>query len=974
MRTTFEFRLLGPVEAWGAERRVALGERRQRCIAAVLLTEANQVVSADTLVERVWGEQPPASVRSALYSYLTRIKTVLRRLDPSGGQVRLIRAAGGYLLEVDPDAVDLHRFGRLVDQARRVADLDQAADTWAAALRLWRGIPYQDLTSFWLDQMRDTLEEQRLTALSERNDIELARGRHSELLTELTEVCRQQPFDERLAGQRMLAAYRCGRQAEALGHFQTVRRRLVDELGVDPGRELSTLYEQILRHDPALAAPPGRGPTILDRGAWAGVTPAQLPTVPRQLPADVIGFAGRHDHLRHLDGLLSQQPAAPVESELPSPGDMRPKVPNDGVGGESRAVVVSVVDGTAGVGKTALAVHWAHTVASRFPDGQLYVNLRGFDPSGQAMDPAEAIRGFLDALGVPSERIPRGLDAQTGLYRSLTAGKHLLILLDNAHNTEQVRPLLPATSTCLAVVTSRNPLTGLIATHGVHPLTLDVLSDDEARQVLVRRLGADRVKADPTATGRIITACARLPLALAIAAARAQQTRFPLTVIAAELHGNEQRLDALDVGDPTSQIRAAFSWSYTVLTPAAARLFRLLGLHPGPDIDIAAAANLAGYNTSQAQRSLAELVRASLLTEHVPGRYIFHDLLRAYATELTHILDTDQERHAAATRVLDYYLHTAHTGERLLYPTRHPINPIPAGPLVVPYPLANGRQAMHWLSTERLVLLATIEHAAGTGFDAHAWQLSWTLNTFFFRRGHWRDLVTAGRTAVTAADRLGDPEARLITHRLLADAYTALHRFDDAHIQLQHALAVAVQAGDCAGQGQIHLSLGRMWDRRGDPRQTLDHCYLALDLFEASGDRIGRARTLNGIGWCHALLGEYEQALVVARQALTLNQGLHNRVSQANTWDTIGYALHQLGRHTEAITSYENARDLFHNLDNRVHEAQTLTRLGETHHTAGDISAARHVWKQALTILDDLHHPDATALRAKLNPQADGTA
>ncbi|MFI7593574.1 ATP-binding protein [Micromonospora sp. NPDC049359] len=697
--------------------------------------------------------------------------------------------------------------------------------------------------------------------------------------------------------------------------------------------------------------------------------------VPAQLPADVTVFAGRRHDLDQLDRLLSvPSSAAPAGSVPVDHANALPDGLSRGAGAEPSAVVIAAVSGTAGVGKTALAVHWAHTVAHRFPDGQLYVNLRGFDPSGQVMDPAEAIRGIVDALGVPGERIPQGLDAQAGLYRSLIADKNLLIVLDNARDVEQVRLLLPAAGSCLALVTSRNPLTGLIAAHGAHPLMLDVLTYDEAREILVRRIGADRVNADPTATDHIITACARLPLALAIAAARAQQTRFPLAALAAELRDAEQRLDTLDTGDPTHQVRAVFSWSYATLTPDAARLFRLLGLHPGPDTDATAAANLAGHTTAQTRRLLAELIRASLLTEHAPGRYTFHDLLRAYATEQTHTLDTDQHRRSATARLLDHYLHTAHAGDRLLYSTRHPIDLIPADPQVSPHLLTDDRQAMHWFSVERLVLLAAIEHAATTGFDAHAWQLTWTLRTFLLRRGHWHDLAAAGRTAVAAARRLGDPVARLNTHSLLADTYIALRRFDDAHSQLRHALEMGVQTGDRAGQGHTHLSLGRMWDRQGDARQALHHASLALALFQAAGDLVGEGRALNGIGWCHTLLGENEQALTAARQALTLNQKLDNQTGQANTWDTLGHAHHQLGHHTEAITCYHNARTLFHDLGNRLHEAQTLTRLGDTHHTIGDTAAAHEAWQHALAILDELQHPDAAAIRTRLGPQAEPRA
>jgi len=931
-----EFRLLGPVEVWAGGRRVDAGHRQQVSVLAALLVDCGRPVQVDTLIDRVWGAAPPRGARQSLHAHVTRIRQVLRQvgeLDPE--PVRLSLQSGCYLLDVDQSRVDIHRFLHLAAQARRPQhSAPQRVTLLREAVNLWHGEPLAGLRGDWAQRCRDTWHQQHVDVTVAWAHAELQVANPDPVIAPLHDLATTHPLNEAVAAVLMRAMSAAGRPAAALERYDTVRRHLIAELGTDPSTELQQVYQAILQGE------------HLDPTTTPPTNPAPALATPAQLPGDVPGFAGRHEHLSTLDTLIEANPT----------DDARPT-----------AVVISAVSGTAGVGKTALAVHWAHTVAHRFPDGQLYVNLRGFDPSGQVMDPAEAIRGFLDALGVPPERIPQGLDAQAGLYRSLTADKHLLILLDNARDVEQTRPLLPATGTCLAVVTSRNPLTGLIAAHGAHPLMLDVLPDDEAREVLTLRIGADRVRADPTATGHIITACARLPLALAIAAARAQQTRFPLAVLAAELRDAGQRLDALDAGDPTSQVRAVFSWSYITLTEPAASLFRLLGLHPGPDIDTAAAANLAGHTKPQTRRLLAELIRASLLTEHIPGRYTFHDLLRAYATELTHTLDTDQQRHTATTRLLDHYLHTAHTGALLLKPGRPPINLIPAHPQVTPNLLADDRQAMDWFTTERLVLLAAVEHAAATGFDAHAWQLFWTLTTFLYRRGRWHDWVTAGRTAVTAAQRLGDPAGQLVTHRLLANAYTDLHCFEDAHVQLQHALYVGIQTGDHAEQGYIHHSLARMWNAQGGPRRSIDHAYQALDLFQAAGNLPGKARALNLIGWNHALLGENEQALTAAHQALTLHQKLNNRINQAATWDTIGYAHHHLGHHTEAVTCYQYALTLHRDLGDRYGESEVLTHLGDTHHSTGDAPAARDAWQQALSILDDLQHPDADAVRTKLN-------
>jgi tetratricopeptide (TPR) repeat protein len=664
---------------------------------------------------------------------------------------------------------------------------------------------------------------------------------------------------------------------------------------------------------------------------------------PRQLPASVAYFAGRSGALAVLTGLLRQ------------------RVNTGGT------VVISAIGGTAGVGKTALAVYWAHQVADRFPDGQLYVNLRGFDPSGQVMAPAEAVRRFLDALQVPPERIPVDLDAQAALYRSEMAGKRMLVVLDNARDTAQVRPLLPGAPTCLVVVTSRNQLTGLIAADGAHPITLDLLTDDEARQLLAQRLGADQVAAEPAAVGEIITRCAHLPLALALVAARAAVSPHAgLRLLAEQLRDAEHRWQLLTGDDPTTDVQAVFSWSYQALTPAAARLFRLLGLHPGSDLSAAAAASLAGLPPSTTRPALTELTQASLLVEHTPGRYTLHDLLRAYAADLGDRIDTDQQRHTATYRMLDHYLHTAQTADQLLAPAREPITLTPPAAGVTPQHLADHQQALAWFTVERAVLLAAVEHAATTGFGTHTWQLTGTLRTFLERRGHWHDHAATGRAAVAAAHRLGDPTAQTRAQRNLARAYTLLGRFDDAHTQLSRALELATQTGDQTAQAHTHNTLSYLWDRRGNHSQGLDHARLALTLYRATGHQRGQAHALNNVGWCRARLGDYRQALTACQQALTLFQELGDRDGQAATWDSLGYAHHHLGHHTHALTCYQNALILFRDIGDRYHEAAIVTRLGDTHYGTGNHHAARDDWQQALTILNDLNHPDANEVRTKL--------
>ena len=927
-------RLLGPVQVLAAGRVLPVGPPQRRTVLAALAADAGRLVRLDTLVDRVWDQSPPSQPYPALYAHITGIRRVLGQAnaaDDSQSPARLVHQAGGYLLQVHPDQVDWHGFRRLTATARPqdCPDPDRAR-LLGQALDLWQGPALADLPGEWAARMRETWGKDRLDTAVDWAKACLRLGRHAQVIGPLRALVAEHPVAERPVAALIRALAADGRTAEALDCFAAVRGRLDAHLGARPGPELTTLNETILHA--ATPAPASR---------------VRQAVVPAQLPRDVYGFSGRGEELARLDAVL-----AGATAEAPT------------------AVVISAVSGTAGVGKTALALHWAHRVADRFPDGQLYVNLRGFDPGGHVTAPAEAVRGFLDAFDVPPERIPASLDAQAGLYRSLLAGRRILVVLDNARDAEQARPLLPGTPTALALVTSRSQLTPLVAADGAHPLTLDLLTEAEARELLARRLGPARVAAEPQAAEEIIASCVRLPLALTIAAARAAtRPDFPLTTLAAELADAGGRLDALFAGDAATEVRAVFSWSYTALTPPTARLFRLLGLHPGPDTSAAAAASLAGHPLSMVRPLLAELTRASLLAEHIPGRYAFHDLLRAYAADLTHTHDTDDQRHAAVGGLLDYYLHAAYTADRLLQPARDPIAValVPPAPGVTPEHPADYGQAMAWLTTEHAVLFATVRLAAGAGFDTHTWQLAWALVTFLERRGHWHDLAAAWQAALDAARRLDDPPARAYAHRLLAYAHLRLRRYPDAHTHLHRALDRYAQTGDRSGQAHTHNSLGSLWERQGRPDQALSHAQQSLALFQAAGNRRGQANALNAVGWSHALLGDHQQALTHCGQALTQFRELGDRDGEADTWDSLGYAHHHLAHHTEAVDCYQHALDLYRDLGARYDEADTLTNLGDTHHAAGDPAAARTAWQQALDILAGLDHPDATVLRTKLH-------
>jgi len=681
---------------------------------------------------------------------------------------------------------------------------------------------------------------------------------------------------------------------------------------------------------------------------------ADAPLVPRELPADVFGFTGRAGHLAELHSLVTTR-------------------------AQASAMVIAVVSGSAGVGKTALAVHWAHQVRDQFPDGQLYVNLRGFDTSGSAMAPAEAVRGFLDALNVSPRRIPVGLDAQAGLYRSLLSGKRMLIVLDNARDAEQVRPLLPGEPGCVVVVTSRNQLPGLVAVEGAHPLALDLLPADEARELLVHRLGRDRVAVEPRAVEEIIARCARLPLALAIVAARAAtHPGFQLDALAGELHEARDGLDAFTGGDAATDMRAVFSWSYHTLSEAAARLFRLLGLHPGPDIAVPAAASLAGVPIGRVRPMLAQLTRAHLVTEHIPGRFTFHDLLRVYAIELAQTHDTEAERQAAVHRVLDHYLHAAHSASIMINQYRDLLTPAPPQDHVTHVRVADDRQAIAWVTAEYPVLLGAVDLAAAQGFDTHTWQLASAVGTFCQRRGHWRDQIVIQSAALAATRRLCDLNRQASAHRDLGRAHVRLGNDDEAHHHFRQALDIYGKLGDPTGKAHIYNNVADALDRQGRPQDALSHSQRAVDLFRAAGKRTGLAWALNGVGWLHSRLGNYEQAIAYCEEALVLQREIDDRHGQGATWDSLGYAHHHLGHHDRALTCYEHAFDLIREAGDRYQQADVLTHLGDTHHASGSPDAARHAWLRALEILDELSHPDADDVRRKLrrlgHPQPEAVA
>jgi DNA-binding SARP family transcriptional activator/tetratricopeptide (TPR) repeat protein len=939
-----EFRLFGDVEILAAGQRVAAGHARQRSVLAVLLLELGRLVPADQLIGRVWGENPPASVRNVLYGYVARLRAAIAAAgDPS---VTLGRRPGGYLLEAGQERVDLYRFRRLMAAAGAAAGDDgRAGPLLTSALELWRGPALAGLNSPWLGAIRDALELERIAAVLDLADIELRQGQHGALAGSLAEEAVNYPADERLIGQLMLALYRSGRQAEALRWFEQTRRRLAEEFGADPGAELRALHQRILRADRALAAP---GPTA--RGAAtagtdvavsrpAGIAGNPEPG-PRELPADVVAFTGRAAELAELDRFL-----APGGAAAAGAGGLA----GDGAG-DAAAAVISAVSGTAGVGKTALAVHWAHRAAARFPDGQLYVNLRGYDPD-RPVTAADALAGFLRALGVAGQDIPAGEGERAARYRSLLAGRRVLILADNAAEVAQVRPLLPATAGCVMVVTSRDSLAGLVARDGARRLDLDLLPRGDAVGLLRELIGA-RVDADPGAAAALAEHCARLPLALRVAAELAvARPDVPLAGLAGELADQQSRLDLLDAGgDPSTAVRAVFSWSYQHLDPAAARAFRLLGLHPGPGFEPYAAAALTGAGAVEARRLLDQLVRAHLIQPAGPGRYTMHDLLRAYAAELAAGHDSDGERRAALTRLFDHYLHTAAAAMDSVFSAEHQHRPrIGRPPTPIP-PVADPAAARAWLDAQLAVLVAAAGQAAGRGLPGYATGLAATLFRYLDNGGHLAEAITIHTCARDAARLAGDRtgEANALISLGIIDAKQG--RYQQATGHFEEALASFRDTGDLAGEARVQNNLGLAMLAQGHYQHAAGHFERALALCGDTGDLAGQAYALGNLGVIHRRQGRYEQATSYQERSLALSREIGDPAAVAEALIRLGLVGWQLKRYDQAAGQVRQALEAFRHVGDPSGEARALSYLGRIEQEQGRYSEALGHERQALEL------------------------
>jgi DNA-binding SARP family transcriptional activator/tetratricopeptide (TPR) repeat protein len=958
-------RVLGPLAGWRDGASLRLGPPRQRAVLGLLALNAGTSVHRDALVDALWGDDPPTSAINLVQAHVGRLRRVLDgpRLPRDTAGV-LVSAGTSYRLQVDPDQLDWLAFQDHVGRAAAACssgDERAGCELYERALRLWHGEPLTDI-----DTVRDRPEARMVSrawaaAVADYAQAGITTGSTQRVLPFLWALTERDALNEEAHALLMVALAGAGQQAVALRVFDDIRYRLDAHLGIRPGRELQEAQLRILRQEiPTLGLRPG--PT------------ADTVTVARQLPAGTRHFVGRIDEMAILTDLVDAM-STPVDGTtnlVDAGSDLdRRTTTLEGMKGPTAAsvatVVIAAIDGPAGIGKTALAVHWAHTVADRFPDGQLYVDLRGFDAAGPPVPTAEAIRGFLQMLRVPVEAIPVSIDAQVGLYRSLLAGRRILVVLDNASDSAQVRALIPASPTCMVLVTSRRQLTGLVAVEGAHSITLKLFDAEDAGRLAASRLGAARVGAEPQAVDELIELCAGLPLALSIAAARAAgHPDFPLAALVDHLRDARSRLDTLSANDPAGDLRAVFASSYQHLRPDCGRLFRLLGLHPGPDISLRAAASLAGTSPEHTRRHLDELTRAHLLTERVPGRYGLHDLLRGYAAELAHACDGVTERQAATRRILDHYLHTAASAALVLEPHRGSITLAASAPGVLAETMTEREPAASWFTAEHSVLLASIRHAAEAGHDTHTWQLAWALATFLYWQGYWHDLVITQQTALDASRRATDRPAQAIARRLLGRAHTRLGHLDEARRQFSAALELFAALGDRDGQARTHHDLALVYERQECFHEALDHAEHALDLHYGTGHRVWQARALNAVGWYSALLHDFQRALTCCQQALALHQELGDPPAEAHTWHSLGYAHHHLGNHGLAVACYQHALDLHLGFGDRYHEGETLVRLGDTYGAAGNIAAARTAWQRAEDILSGLGHSDTDRVRARL--------
>jgi DNA-binding SARP family transcriptional activator len=934
-----EFGVLGPIRA-ASGAAIAVLPAKERIALATLLLGNGQVISTSALIEALWDEDPPPGARNGLQGH---IKQLRRLLGPSGG--RIITKAPGYLIEVRPGELDLDRFTRLTDRAGSAAtagDWADAATLLNEALALWRGEPLSDVPSLILQRNEaPRLAELRAQALDGRIEADLRSGRHDEVTPELRQLVAAHPHRERSWGQLMLALYRGGRPGEALAAYQEARRILHEDLGVNPGRQLQELQQRILTADSALhddmtgsspAAQSAARPDANGHPPWGA---------PAQLPADTADFTGRSAQVDLLCGLLAAEPAA----------------------GRAGAVVISAVAGMGGIGKTALAVHAAHRLRDRYPGGQLFVCLQG---ATCALRPAEVLARFLRDLGVPDAAIPAGQAERAARYRTLLTDRRMLIVLDDARDAAQVRPLLPGTAGCAVLITSRSALPGL---PGTALLNLAALDQPEASDLFSAIIGADRAAAEPDATAAVLACCAGLPLAVRITASRlASRPHWSIAHLAARLAVEQDRLAELAAGDLA--VRASFAVSYDALPvgrPDPARVFRLLGLADLAVISLPAVAALAGRPAGEVAAALEILADASLLESPAAGRFRLHDLLRSYAAELAGDADSAQDRNAALERMLGWYGGQAVSAARTLAPGRA----LPATVAVQAAATAamdGPAQALDWYETERASLLAAARRAAALGRHDIAAQIAVAMWDFFQRTTYTDDWLAISQTGVDSARHLGDDAVLSWLLNGLGQVHGPQRKFADSHRFLSEALAIRQRTGDRHGEAAVlnSLAVDLFYQDRFD--DALEYLRPGLAIHIELGEQPDAAIILNNMGHALLCLRRHAEALEHLGQALAIQQETGARHAEGITQTTIAQVNLDLGRFEAAVEHYRKARTalLDESIREHVDQADILHGLGTALAALGRAGEAREAWLAAIPILDRAGDPRAAELTARL--------
>ncbi|KAA2253876.1 tetratricopeptide repeat protein [Solihabitans fulvus] len=904
------FLVLGPIEVLGSGGPAKVAGARQLVLLATLLLNGNRVVPLGDLVDALWDDGPPPNADVALRTYVSRLRRAIAAVEPDADR-RLTFASGGYRLTVEPGELDLDAFREHVRRARAGDRPEDVATELSAGLRLWRGPALIGLAGRRIQTNAAGLAEERLAATVERIAADLALGHAADLVPELRDLVAAHPLREQLHGQLMLALYRSGRQADALLAFQDARTVIAEELGGDPGPELVRLHEDMLRGAPALAAPP------------------QVDQRPRRddLPGDIADFTGRDTELRDLLG------------ELPEGG----------------AVAIEAIDGMAGIGKTALAVHLAHRLADRYPDARLFIDLHGHSTEREAASPAAALDVLLRALGVPGERIPPDLDTRSALWRAELADRRALVVLDNAASAAQVRPLLPGGPNCLALVTSRRRLADLDTTRTV---SLDVLPPDDAVALFTRIAGRDRADGEPDAVRAVVELCGRLPLAIRIAGARLRTRRtWTVAHLAGRLRQGHRRLAELTTGDRS--VAAAFALSYQHLSADQQGLFRLLGLVPGHDFDAYAAAALDDRELGPTTRLLEDLVDVHLLQEPVAGRYRFHDLLRQHARNTVAATETAQQRDAALDRLLDYYLHAANAVNDQVDPSGRRITLGGVGPPARLPAFDSYDAGLAWCEAEHANLIAAIAHAAEQGRHTHTWQLSHLMWSWFQHRSRLHDWLRTHQLALASARELDDARGQAEIHNNLGTAHTFTGQYELALEHTRQALPLYRSVGDRRGEASATNRTGVLHKRLGQHQEAIDHFELAHALCEEIGDRRGEAATLNNLGLMLSMVGRHEDALDRHLRALDLDRQLGDQRNEGMTLNNLGSAHRKLGRHEEAIGRYRRSLAIHREIGDTAGVASTLSNLALAYGGLGRHADALHLQRQALALAEELDEPDA---------------